>query len=239
MIPDDSVRDWSGIRGGHVNSPKEGRQMPDGEEFRIVLGEAVEQSEPAEDREGVVPADLRPSPQSVLAALKATPGSEDIIMRIPGLNTPKAWQLTAYFSVCSKTGTALYLDIWDNDHLDGVADMQRCLDNCWAWFSADGGSGWGSPQTKTGRINCYFTVPAAGPYLCTAALAGLPSANATGAEVECLIDNYSFGTLSFTGTIYQPFPCNLGAGGRHFRIRQISGAFLFLSVSVYSVGVFA
>jgi hypothetical protein len=213
--------------------------MPDGKEFRIVLGEAVEPLEPAEDREVMVPADRHPSPQTVLAALKASPGAEEIVRMIPGLGTPNAWQLTAYFSVCSKTGTAVFLDIWDNDHLDGVTDMQRCLDGCWAWFSADLGSGWGSAQTKTGRINCAFTVPTAGPYLCTAALHGLPSTNATSAEVECLIDNFSFGTLSFTGTTYQPFPCNLSTGSHHFRIRQISEAFAFLSVSIHSVGVSA
>lgn len=207
--------------------------MPVGKEYRAVLAEPVEQLEPPEDREGTAPADLRPSPQTVLSALIATGGGEEIIKRIPALETPEVWGLTAHFSVCSKTGTAHYLDIWDADHFDGFTDMQRCVSDCRAWFSADGYSGWGSGQTKTGAINCYFTAPRSGSYLCTAALQSYPTGSP--AQVECLIDNFSFGPLPFTGTIYQPHPCNLSPGGHHFRIRQMTGSFFFLSLSVWSV----
>ena len=53
--------------------------------------------------------------------------------------------------------------------------------------------------------------------------------------MECLIDSFNFGPLPFTGTIYQPHPCSLSAGGHHFRIRQVSGAFFFLSLTVWKV----
>jgi hypothetical protein len=211
--------------------------MPVGKEYRAVIGEALERLDPAEDREGTVPADLKPSRQTVLTALKATPGAEEIIKKIPNLEALELWGNTAYFSVCSKSGTAQYLDIWDADHFDGFTDMQRSVNDCRAWFSGDGYSGWGSAQTKTGRINCYFTAPSSGPYVCTAAMQSYPTGN--GAEVECLIDNFSFGPLGFTGTIYQPHPCNLSAGPHHFRIRQRTGSFFFLSLSVWSLGVFA
>ena len=52
-------------------------------------------------------------PQTVLTELKATTGAEEIIKKFPKLETPDLWLDTAYFSVCSKTGTAHFLDIWD------------------------------------------------------------------------------------------------------------------------------
>jgi hypothetical protein len=33
--------------------------------------------------------------------------------------------------------------------------------------------------------------------------------------------------------ILQPHFCALSAGGHHFRIRQVSGSFFFLSLNVY------
>jgi hypothetical protein len=118
------------------------------------------------------------------------------------------------------------------DHFDGFTDMQRCVNDCRAWFSADGFTTWGS-ATKTGRVNCFFSAPAAGNYICNARLQSYP----TGATsiVECLIDDSSFGPLTWSGTINQPHPCALAAGGHHFRIRQVSGAFFFLSLTVYQV----
>ena len=64
-----------------------------------------------------------------------------------------------------------------------------------------------------------------------AQLASYPSSSR--ATVECLIDNNSFGNLPFTGTILQPHFSTLSAGGHHFRIRQVSGSFFFLSLTVY------
>ena len=211
--------------------------MPVDKKYRLVLGEALEEMESPEERDGLTPADLKPTRQRVLTALKGTSGAEEFIKRIPNLETVDLWQDTAYFSVCSKTGTARYLDIWDADHFDGFTDMQRCLNDCRAWFSAEGYSFWGSGDTKTGAINCYFDAPASGPYICTASLQSYPTGSAT--EVECLIDNFSFGPLPFNGTIHQPHLTNLSSGGHHFRIRQRSGSFFFLSLSVWSLGVFA
>jgi hypothetical protein len=207
--------------------------MPVDRKYRVILGEAREPLPPAEHRDGAAPADISPSPQMALSALKATAGADRIIKQIPNLEEFTLWAPTAYFSVCSKTGSAHYLDIWDADHFDGFTDMQRCLDDCRAWFSADGYAGWGSSETKTGRINCYFTAPTDGTYVCTAALQSYPTGSLS--QVECLIDSFSFGLLPFTGTIYQPHPCSLSAGGHHFRIRQKAGSFFFLSLTVWKV----
>jgi hypothetical protein len=171
------------------------------------------------------------SPRAVLSALKATPGAERILERVPGFGDLALWKQVAYFSVCLKSGSAKWLDIWDADHFDGFTDMQRCVDDCRAWFSADGFSTWGSLQTKTGRVNCFFNASSAGNYICNARLQSYP-ASAT-SVVECRIDNSSFGPLTWSGTIDQPHPCNLAAGGHHFRIWQVSGAFVFLSLTVY------
>ena len=64
-----------------------------------------------------------------------------------------------------------------------------------------------------------------------AQLASYPAS--AGATVECLIDNNSFVNLPFTGTILQPHFSTLSAGGHHFRIRQVTGSFFFLSLTVY------
>jgi hypothetical protein len=207
--------------------------MPIDKKFRIVRGEGLEPMPPAEDRDGAAAADLSPQPHAVLAALQSIPGADEVIKQVPGLENLEGWIATAYFSVCSKSGTAHYLDIWDTDHFDGFTDMQRCINDCRAWFSADGYAGWGSGQTKTGRVNCFFTAPTSGDYVCTAALQSYPTGSL--AQVECLIDSFSFGPLPFTGTIYQPHPCSLSAGGHHFRIRQMSGSFFFLSLTVWKV----
>ena len=57
--------------------------------------------------------------------------------------------------------------------------------------------------------------------------------SATSAQVECLIDNSSYGPLPFTGSVLQPHFATLSAGGHSFRIRQMSGSFFFLSLTVY------
>jgi hypothetical protein len=213
--------------------------MPVDKSYRVVLGEALELLAPAEERVGAAAADLKPSPQRVLTALRETSGAEEFIKKIPNLETPDVWQDTAYFSVCSKTGTAYFLDIWDADHFDGFTDMQHSLNDCRVWFSAEGFSGWGSGDTRTGRINCYFVAPTSGAYICTASLQSFPTVTGNTAQVECLIDNFSFGPLAFNGTIHQPHLTNLSPGGHHFRIRQRSGSFFFLSLSVWSLGLLA
>ena len=128
--------------------------MPIGKDYRLTIGSGREAQPPAEDREGATLADLSPEPAAVYEALKLIPGAEEIIKEIPGLGDFVDWLPTAYFSVCKKTGSAYYLDIWDADHFDGFTDMARCVADCRAWFSADGFTTWGSNQTKTGRVNC-------------------------------------------------------------------------------------
>jgi hypothetical protein len=203
--------------------------VKDHPEFELKVIESLESYPPREEREGISSTDLVTTPEEALEALKATKGAEAIFDQIPNIGDLSLWFPTAYFSVCRKTGSARYLDIWDADHFDGFTDMQRCVSDCRAWFSADGYDYWGSGQTKTGRINCYFTVSAAGNYTCNAKLQSYGGS----ALVECLIDNSSFGFLPVNGTINQPHPCNLSAGGHHFRIRQVSGSFFFLSLTVW------
>ena len=198
-------------------------------EFELKVIESLESYPPREEREGISSTDLVTTPEEALEALKATKGADAIFDQIPNIGDLSLWFPTAYFSVCRKTGTARYLDLWDADHFDGFTDMQRCVNDCRAWFSGDGYDFWGSGETKTGRINCYFTVPAAGNYTCNAKLQSYGGP----ALVECLIDNSSFGFLPVNGTINQPHPCSLSAGGHHFRIRQVSGAFFFLSLTVW------
>jgi hypothetical protein len=202
-------------------------------EFELTIVESLESYPAREDRDGIAATDLVTTPEEALEALKATRGASAVLERLPNLENLELWLPTAYFSVCLKTGSARYLDIWDTDHFDGFTDMQRCLNDCRAWFSGDGYDFWGSGQTKTGRINCYFTAPTAGIYTCNARLQSFPTNSP--AVVECLIDNSSFGPLTVLGTINQPHMTNLSAGGHHFRIRQRSGSFFFLSLTVWKL----
>ena len=109
--------------------------------------------------------------------------------------------------------------------------MPKSVADCRAWFSHTGYATWGSAQTATGRVNCYFNAAAAGNYSCVVQLQSYPTSSQ--AVVECLIDSHSFGNLPFTGTVLQPHFSALSAGGHHFRIRQVSGSFFFLSLTVY------
>ena len=97
--------------------------MPIGKDYRLTIGAGREALPPADDREGATSADLSPEPAVVFEALKLTPGADEIIKEIPGLGDFVNWFPTAYFSVCRKTGTAYYLDLWNADHFDGFTDM--------------------------------------------------------------------------------------------------------------------
>ncbi len=198
------------------------------DEFVVRVIDSLESAE-VDPREGIVPADLEVTAAEALAALHASKGSEKVFEAFPQFKDLAAWLPVANFNVCSKFGTARYLDLWDVDHFDGLTDMKKNLDECRVWFSDKGFDTWGSGQSRSGRINCYFTAPQAGAYICTARL----QSYAGPAVVECLIDGSSFGTLPVNGTITQPHPCNLSAGGHHFRIRQQSGSFFFLSLTVW------
>lgn len=203
-------------------------------EFELKIVESRKEIAEAEPRDGVAVADVIANPDEVLESLKATKGAAKVLKANPDLEQLSAYAQVAHFSVCQKTGTAQFLDIWDSDQFDGFTDLQRCLDDCRVWFSGDGYDSWGSSQSKSGRVNCYFGAPTAGHHVCYARLQSYPAA--TTAVVECFIDNSSFGQLSVTGTISQPHLTVLSAGGHHFRIRQVAGSFFFLSLTVWKVG---
>jgi hypothetical protein len=205
------------------------------DKYHLVLGEAPKAVKipPHNERRvaRITPAKPTIAPQVVVRALKATAGAKDLIKQIPSFAQPQFWLPVATFSVCQKTGTAAFLDIWDADHFDGFTDMQRCLADCRVWFSANGFSFWDSPQTKTGRINCYFRAPVAGNYVCNVQL----QSYAGPAQVECLIDSFSYGPLPFNGSINQAHPAALGAGYHSFRIRQMDGSYFFINLTVWQV----
>ena len=209
--------------------------MKSDQNYRIVLGKGDRGTDrPAafESRRPSVkappfPMDARP----LVTALKKTEGAKELIQQIPNLGKASLWLPVATFSVCRKTGTATFLDIWDSEHFDFFTDMQRCVSDCRAWFSDKGFTSWDSGETRTGRINCYFRAPSAGNYVCNAQLQSFGGP----AVVECLIDSFNFGPLSFNGSINQPHPCSLSAGFHHFRIRQRSGSFFFHSLTVWRV----
>ena len=208
--------------------------VPVDKSYRVKILESTETQRTEPRPRAIAKADVQPTTAQILRAFKAAPGYEEIIARIPKAATTEGWDKgtqVAYFSVCNKTGAARYLDLWDCDHLDGFSDMQRSINACRAWFSHTGFASWGSPETATGRINCFFDATVAGSYSCVAQLQSYPST--ARATVECLIDNHSFGPLPFTGTILQPHFSVLSAGGHHFRIRQMNGSFFFLSLTVY------
>jgi len=207
--------------------------MADQAEFELKLIESKESFRVPDGREGAGAAELVVTPEEALQALKATKGAASVLKKVPNLEHLHFWQKIAFFSVCQKSGTALFLDLWDVDHFDGFTDIKRSLEECRAWYSGDGFDFWGSGETKTGRVNCYFTVPSDGHYVCHARLQSYP--DTAPAVVECLIDNNSFGPLQVLGTIDQPHPAILKAGGHHFRIRQLSGSFFFVSVTVWRI----
>lgn len=209
------------------------------ERFRLVLGKSRSgdrlPNRKARRARRARPVKQTHDPRVVVRALRATLGAEEVIQQVPNLVKWQIWRPTATFSVCQKTGTALYLDVWDCDQFDGFTDMQRNLSECRVWFAADGFTYWDSPETKTGRINCYFRAPAEGNYVCNVQL----QSHAGPAVVNCLIDDFSFGPLPFNGTINQPHPCNLDPGYHSFRIRQVSGSYFFNSLTVWQVPVVA
>ena len=203
--------------------------------YRIVLGKGGEgPSRPDTGQRKIAAARLDSptiEPRVIIRALRKTAGADTLIQQIPNLGKAAIWRPVAQFTVCQKTGTATWLDIWDSDHFDDFTDMQRCITDCRAWFSDQGYTFWDSPQTRTGRINCYFRAPVTGNYVCNAQLQSYGGP----AQVECVIDSFSFGLLPFNGPINQPHPCALSAGYHSFRIRQMSGSFFFISLTVWQV----
>ena len=206
--------------------------------FRLSIDEpldAIDLPDRPEEPSGEIAVGSVSDPRATVRALLATPGAQELVAKIPNLGAPEFYGQIASFSVCKKTGSARYLDIWDADHFDGFTDMQRCVADCRAWFSAGGFTTWGAPQTKSGRINCYFRVPARGNYVCEAYLQSYGGP----ATVQCLTDSQNHGLLGVSGTIQQAHHANLAAGWHHFRIRQVEGAFFFLGLVVWHIPVIA
>ena len=203
--------------------------------YRAVLGDGTASIEAPSKREGVAQPSGRNGPtfdrQLISKALLATPGAKDLVVKIPTLADAAAWQHVATLCVCVKSGTARYLDLWDADHFDFFTDMQRNIAECRAWFSGGGHEYWGEPAAKAGRVNAYFGAPASGNYVCNVELQSYGGP----AQVECLIDSYSYGPLPFNGSILQPHPAALSAGPHSFRIRQLSGSFFFGGLTVWKV----
>lgn len=143
-------------------------------QFRLTMGSSKEAARlPAKAARKVAtvrPAKISTTAAEAFRALKATTGGGELLAKSPGLRLPNLWIQIAYFSVCQKTGSATYLDIWDADHFDYVTDMQRELTDCHVWFSDQGYANWNSPQTHTGRVNCCFRAPADGNYVCNVQL---------------------------------------------------------------------
>lgn len=203
-------------------------------EFRLTLGETLGVVKPPVQKERRAPARaprLNLDPRSIARALKATPGAKEVIALAPDLVRWELWFPVATFTVCHKTGAARWLDIWDADHFDGFTDMASCLADCRVWFSDQGYAFWGSAQTRTGRINCYFDAPSNGTYVCNVQLQSFGGP----AQVQCLIDDFNFGPLPFNGTIQQPHTRMLSAGGHSFRIRQDFGSFFFVGMTIWRV----
>ena len=208
--------------------------MPVGKRYRMRILKSTKSLKIERRPERIARVRPKPTTAEIVRAFLKTPGHEEIVNRIPRAATASGWDKgtqVAYFSVCNKSGSAFWLDMWDVDHFDGFTNLQRSINDCRAWFSHAGYTTWGSAQTATGRINCYFNAAAAGYYSCVAQLQSYPAS--TQSTVECLIDNSTFGPLPFTGTILQPHFSFLSAGGHHFRIRQMNGSFFFLSLTVY------
>ena len=204
-------------------------------QFRLTLVRSTEMAR-LPGRAGRKAAPVRAAKVSVSArdavrALKATPGAKEVLAQEPKFGLPAVWMQVAFFSVCQKTGTAAYLDIWKADHFDYLTDMQRELTNCHVWFSDQGFAAWNSPQTHSGRINCFFRAPADAYYVCNAQLQSYGGP----AVVDCMIDSHDFGNLPFNGAITQPHPSWLNAGYHSFKINQVSGAYFFISLSVWSI----
>jgi hypothetical protein len=202
--------------------------------FKLRLGKAARAIKlPASARRAakVTPAKPTISAAKVAKALMKTSGSSLLLKTTAAYATSAAWQPVATFSVCQKTGTARYLDIWDCDHFDGFTDMHRNLAECRVWFADKGYTHWDSPQTRTGRINCYFKAPTAGNYVCNVEL----QSHSGPATVQCLIDSFNYGYLPFNGSIMQPHPATLSAGYHSFRIRQAAGSYFFNNLTVWKV----
>jgi len=209
--------------------------MTSNSDYRITVVES--QGQPLDIRQrGMMRAAPRMSPQAAVAAVRATSGADELIAQVPSLADASVLQETASFSVCTKTGTATFLDLWDVDHFDFLADMQSSLNSCTAWFAPDGFEFFGSPPNKTGRVNCTFHAPVNGTYLAIASLISFLGS----ATVHYIIDDFGpgssptdLGSFTFTGPVNQAFVFSLTANSHGLRIDQEAGGFFFSSLTLY------
>ena len=179
----------------------------------------------------------RMSPQAAVAAVRATNGADELIAQVPSLADASLLQETAFFSVCTKTGTATFLNLWDVDHFDGFTDMQSSLNDCTAWFAPEGfGEFFGSPPTTTGRANCTFQAPIDGTYTAIASLISFGDS----ATVRYILDDFwpgssptYLGSFTFTGPVDQVFVFSLDANSHSLRIDQEAGGFFFSSLTLF------
>jgi hypothetical protein len=210
--------------------------MTQDSDYRITVVES--QGQPRDLRQtGIARATPRLSPQAAVAAVRATNGADELIAQIPNLADASQLQETASFSVCTKTGTAEFLDLWDVDHFDFSSDMQSSLNSCSAWFAPDGFEFYGASPGKTGRVNCTFQAPVDGTYL---AIASLMSDGADSATVRYVVDDFGpgssptdLGAFTFTGPVNQAFVLSLASNSHSIRIDQEAGGLYFYSLTLY------
>jgi hypothetical protein len=114
--------------------------------------------------------------------------------------------------------------------------MQQNLASRYVLFSAGEFEPLGSPGTLTGRVCCFFTAPIGGRHVFNAQVESYVGRSAP-FRVECVINGLSFGKIEVSGSINQPLVAMLAAGRRQFQIRQVSGAFFFQSLQVWTIPV--
>jgi len=168
------------------------------------------------------------SAAAVVRALKASRGAEALIKATPGLGTVGSWLRTASFTVCKKTGTARFLDFEGPVFIDRVWDVQRSVSECRMYFTGVWPYG---IRSDRGKVACEFAVPTDGIYVCNAQL----QSDSGPAEFQCYVDTFKYPSVQFEGQVNQPHPARLSAGTHNFFIERLSGNYLFVSASVWSI----
>jgi hypothetical protein len=195
----------------------------DGQPFELRLIETEIIDEGNDTRSRLRAADLQTSPalpMEVFDALKATRGAPALIEGIPALDKPFLWSRVAYFSISKMTGSALFI------RLAGEAEITPQLEI--------GIGGGGLPQPS--RIDCVVSL-SSGDYIFSARLARW-AAQLT-PIVKCSIDGVSLGELVVSETMLRPYVARLRSGAHIFRIEEFRNPFMFLSLTVSYIPVYA
>ncbi len=100
------------------------------------------------------------------------------------------------------------------------------MTDCRAWFSDQGYAYWESPQTHTGRVNCYSERGRTGPTSATRS----GRATVVPAMAECYIDSFNYRPLSFKGRSITLTRASWRPG---IRIRRVSGSYFFISLTAF------